>query len=394
MRLQFKIIFLSIFFLLSGFQIEASNKQFTVVIDAGHGGHDSGAVGKKAKEKEINLSVALKFGALISENYPDVKVVYTRKKDIFIPLQKRADIANENNADIFFSIHTNATKGTTAFGTETFVLGLAKTQSNLEVAMRENAVMTLEDGYKIKYQGFDPKSVDSYIMFEYMQDRYLEKSLQLATLIEKQFKQAKRYSRGVRQAGFWVLHKSACPSVLIELGFISNPNEESFLSSEEGRQKLSYAIFEAFKQYKQEHDRKVINSNNYTADNKKKTSDNTQSVQKVGSENTIDDSILLNNQNAEVAENKEAIVFKIQLFAVSKLLKTNDASFKGLKDFSYYFENNLYKYTYGIETDFQTIENLRKSIQNKFPESYIIAFKGDKKIPITEAKKLSKINVQ
>ena len=154
-------------------------KQFTVVLDAGHGGHDAGAIGTYMREKNINLAVSLKLGSLINENYPDVKVVYTRKTDVFIPLQRRADIANENHADIFISIHTNAVKSRTTFGTETFVLGLAKSKSNLEVAMKENAVITLEDDYKTKYQGFDPNSVDSYIMFEYMQDRYLDKSLQL-----------------------------------------------------------------------------------------------------------------------------------------------------------------------------------------------------------------------
>ena len=343
-------------------------KQFTVVLDAGHGGHDAGAIGTYMREKNINLAVSLKLGSLINENYPDVKVVYTRKTDVFIPLQRRADIANENHADIFISIHTNAVKSRTTFGTETFVLGLAKSNSNLEVAMKENAVITLEDDYKTKYQGFDPNSVDSYIMFEYMQDRYLDKSLQLATLIEDQFKSKKRYSRGVKQAGFWVLHKSACPSVLVELGFVSNISEEKFLSTGEGRDELADAIFKAFEAYKRDYDRKsgitpaagspVVNRD---SDNVAKE---TIKVQEVPSDN---------------------VIFKIQLFALERLLQNNHSAFKGLKNVTYYKEGSFYKYTYGESTTFDEIEKTRKEIAGKFPSAYIIGFRGDKKITVSEA---------
>ena len=343
-------------------------KQFTVVLDAGHGGHDAGAIGTYMREKNINLAVSLKLGSLINENYPDVKVVYTRKTDVFIPLQRRADIANENHADIFISIHTNAVKSRTTFGTETFVLGLAKSNSNLEVAMKENAVITLEDDYKTKYQGFDPNSVDSYIMFEYMQDRYLDKSLQLATLIEDQFKSKKRYSRGVKQAGCWVLHKSACPSVLVELGFVSNISEEKFLSTGEGRDELADAIFKAFEAYKRDYDRKsgitpaagspVVNRD---SDNVAKE---TIKVQEVPSDN---------------------VIFKIQLFALERLLQNNHSAFKGLKNVTYYKEGSFYKYTYGESTTFDEIEKTRKEIAGKFPSAYIIGFRGDKKITVSEA---------
>lgn len=352
------LLFLSFFSLSS---LEAQ-RPFTVVIDAGHGGHDSGAVGKYSKEKNINLAVVLKLGALINEKYPSVKVVYTRKTDVFIPLQRRADIANENHADIFFSIHTNAIKSPSTTGTETFLLGLAKSKSNLEVAMKENAVMTLEEDYQNKYQGFDPNSVDSYIMFEYMQDRYLDKSLQLATLIEDQFKRAKRYSRGVKQAGFWVLHKSACPSVLIELGFITNATEEKFLNSQNGRSQLSEAIFNAFEIYKREHDRKSGISI---------------------SENDSDRVAKQNVQPQEVAKND--VVFKIQLFALERLLQLNHPAFKDLSAVTYYKEGSFYKYTYGEAASFEAIETIRKSIEKKFPEAYIIAFRGDKKITVSEA---------
>lgn len=347
-----------------------AQQPFTVVLDAGHGGHDSGAVGKYSKEKNINLAVVLKLGSMINQKYPDVKVVYTRKTDVFIPLQRRADIANENHADIFFSIHTNAIRTPSTFGTETFLLGLAKTKSNLEVAMLENSVMTLEDDYKTKYQGFDPNSVDSYIMFEYMQDRYLDKSLQLATLIEEQFKRAKRYSRGVKQAGFWVLHKTACPSVLVELGFISNASEEKYLNSDAGRTQLSEAIFKAFETYKREHDRKsgIITTVN----------ENRRDLEQAANE----------IKPQEVAAND--VVFKIQLFALERRLQLNHPSFKDLKEVTFYKEGNFFKYTYGNETSFEAIESVRKSIEKKFPDAYIIAFRGDKKITIGEAIKQNK----
>lgn len=336
-------------------------KQFTVVLDAGHGGHDSGAIGSYMREKNINLAVVKRLGSLISQKHPDVKVVYTRKSDVFIPLQRRADIANQNNADIFISIHTNATRGKSAFGTETFVLGLAKTKSNLEVAMKENAVITLEDDYKTKYQGFDPNSVDSYIMFEYMQDRYLDKSLQLATLIEEQFKRKKRYSRGVKQAGFLVLHKSACPSVLVELGFISNRSEEKYLSTNHGRNELADAIYKAFEVYKRDYDRKsgIIS-----------TAPNPEAI-----------------QAQKVAANE--VVFKIQLFALERLLNNNHSAFKGLKDVTYYREGSFYKYTYGEANTFEAIERIRKGIAGKFPDAYIIAFRGKEKITVSDAIKSS-----
>ncbi len=360
MKLLSRFFAVLLFTLFLGVGSLYAQRPFTVVIDAGHGGHDSGAVGKYSKEKNINLAVALKLGSLINEKYPSVKVVYTRKTDVFIPLQRRADIANDNHADIFFSIHTNAIKSPSTYGTETFLLGLAKSKSNLEVAMKENSVMTLEDDYQNKYQGFDPNSVDSYIMFEYMQDRYLDKSLQLATLIEDQFKKARRYSRGVKQAGFWVLHKTACPSVLVELGFISNSTEEKFLNSSAGRTQLSEAIFNAFEIYKREHDRKSGISVNETRPDSEK-----------------------NVQAQEVA--KDEVVFKIQLFALERLLQTTHTSFKGLKDVTYYREGNFYKYTYSEASTFEAIEKVRKSIENKFPEAYIIAFRGDKKITVGEA---------
>lgn len=224
---------------------------FTVVIDAGHGGDDAGAIGlvKGVKEKDLNLTVAKQLAARIRQQYPDVKVVMTRDTDVFLPLQKRADIANKNHADLFISIHTNAAENRKACGAETFILGTDRMEDNLDVAMRENAVMKLEQDQTV-YQGFDPNSIESYIIFELMQNQYMDNSLAFAELVQNQFVGSlHRTNRGVRQAAFWVLLKSACPSVLVEMGFLSNAEEEKWLASEEGKNGIVNGIFNAFEKY-------------------------------------------------------------------------------------------------------------------------------------------------
>lgn len=204
----------------------AEKRNFTLVIDAGHGGHDAGAVGAYSKEKDINLRVALAFGKLVEENCPDVKVIYTRKRDVFIPLQTRADIANRNKADLFISVHTNALPaGRLAYGSETYTLGMARANANLAVAKRENSVITLENDYKSTYQGFDPNKAESYVIFEFMQDKFMKQSVDLASAIQKQYVNAGRPNKGVHQAGFLVLRNTSMPSVLTELGFITTPAE-------------------------------------------------------------------------------------------------------------------------------------------------------------------------
>lgn len=248
---------LAVFFSIASTDVLSQNNKYTLVIDAGHGGHDPGAVGKFAREKDINLSVALYLGELIATNFSDVKVIYTRTTDKYLTLHERANIVNTNQADLFISIHTNSATNSSAYGTETFTLGLAKTKGNLDVAMRENSVILLEDDYKTKYKGFDPRSVDSYIMFEFMQDKYIDKSVSFAQDIQYYFKNhADRIDRGVRQAGFWVLFQSACPSVLVELGFISNAAEEKYLASQLGTKQLAESIYKAFVNLKYEHDKK------------------------------------------------------------------------------------------------------------------------------------------
>ena len=224
---------------------------FTVVIDAGHGGHDTGAVGlkMKVKEKNLNLTVAKQLAEKIRTNYPEVNVVLTRDADVFLPLQQRADIANKHHADLFISIHTNAAENRNAQGAETFILGTERMEDNLDVAMRENAVMKLEEDQTV-YQGFDPNSIESYILFELMQNQYMDHSLQFAELVQNQFVGTlQRANRGVRQAAFWVLLKSACPSVLVEMGFLSNAEEEKWLASAEGKTGIVNGIFDAFQKF-------------------------------------------------------------------------------------------------------------------------------------------------
>lgn len=244
--------FLTIIFSILFFCIQTL--AFTVVIDPGHGGRDVGALGRVSKEKDINLKVALALGDLIKKNYPGIKVVYTRSKDTFVELGRRAAIANTAKADLFISIHTNSTaagrKGTTAQGTETFTLGMHRAADNLAVAKRENSVITLETNYEQTYEGFDPSSSESYIIFELMQDQYMASSVDFASMVQKQFATtAKRVNKGVHQAGFLVLREVSMPSVLIELGFINNRQEEKFLASEWGQKQLAKSIYNAFQAY-------------------------------------------------------------------------------------------------------------------------------------------------
>ncbi len=252
--------FFSLFLLVFSLSAFAAGRSFTLVIDAGHGGHDAGAVGSFSKEKNINLRVALAFGKLVEDNCEDVHVVYTRKTDVFIPLQRRADIANNQKADLFISIHTNALPdGRIAYGSETYTLGMARANANLAVAKRENSVITLENDYKTTYQGFDPSKAESYVIFEFMQDKHMKQSVDLADCIQRQYKQAGRPNKGVHQAGFLVLRNTSMPSVLTELGFITTPAEETYLNSSEGIDALSRSIYNGFLAYRRMHEKGARN---------------------------------------------------------------------------------------------------------------------------------------
>ena len=376
----------------------AANSRFTLVIDAGHGGHDAGALGAISKEKNINLAVALRFGKYVEQNMPDVRVVYTRKTDVFIPLHERANIANRANADLFISVHTNALPaGKIARGFETYTLGMHRAKDNLDVAMRENSVISMEKGYQQTYQGFDPKSSESYIIFEFIQGKNMERSVELARMIQRSVCEgANRPDKGVHQAGFLVLRETSMPSCLIELGFITTPDEENLLNNDGRVDDIAKGIYEAFAKYKNKYDKRV--SVPYRASEKEVTSvpkivpdtyrqtecrsvssDTTArtgkpQVQKTTARNVV--------RNTEV---KGAPVFKLQIFVSSRTLRKGDAHFKGETDYDSYQEGGMVKYTMGASTNYNEIYRLRKSLLEKFPEAFIIAFKNGRKYDVNQA---------
>ena len=373
----------------------AEAKDFVVVIDAGHGGHDPGAVGKISKEKNINLNVALKLGKQIQKNCSDVKVVYTRTRDVFIPLNRRAEIANDAKADLFISIHTNAlANNRTAKGASTWTLGLAKSDANLEVAKRENSVILYESDYKTRYAGFNPNSAESYIIFEFMQDKYMSQSVHLASLIQKQFRHTcQRVDRGVHQAGFLVLKASAMPSILVELGFISTPEEERYLNTEAGITSLSNGIFRAFLNYKREQEIR-LNGSSQTIIPEDTPEPEVETI--ANSDTTpLKDEINTRQENKQISipvekavvnqTERTAPVFKIQVLTSSRPLAKNDKRLKGLKDVDYYKEGGIYKYTYGSSADYNKVLRTKRTIAAQFKDAFIIAFKNGEKINVNTA---------
>ncbi|MGI6222919.1 MAG: N-acetylmuramoyl-L-alanine amidase family protein [Prevotella sp.] len=420
----------------------AGNNRFTLVIDAGHGGHDLGAPGAISNEKNINLKVALAFGKYVERNCPDVKVIYTRKTDVFIPLKERANIANRNKADLFISVHTNALEGgKIARGFETYTLGMHRAKDNLDVAMRENSVIVQEKNYKQTYQGFDPKSSESYIIFELMQGAYMERSVDLAKMIQRSVcSTAHRPDKGVHQAGFLVLRETSMPSCLIELGFITTPDEEQQLNDATEVDLIAKGIYKAFVQYKDKYNNGGVaqlsdeddsddvaqttvysDKSSKTAQTSRNKEDTPASSAKSSSKQTRTASSFSTKQRAvatsttaktstnkkEVASvdkkskkkstkksskttqankaPKNAPVFKVQIFAGKHKLRFNDPRFKGLEGCDSYDDGKLIRYTYGASTNYNEIYRLRKSILDKFPDAFIIAMKDGKIVDVNEA---------
>jgi len=450
-----------------------------VVIDAGHGGKDPGCKGaNKSHEKNVTLSVALKLGNLIKQNFPDIQIIYTRSTDEFIELEERAQIANKNNADLFISIHCNANPSSTPFGVETYVMGLHKTEANLEVAERENASILMEDNYQTHYQGFDPNSPESYIAISLMQNAYLDHSLHFASIIQsKAVNDAQRTDRGVKQAGFWVLYRTTMPSVLVEIGFLSNPEEEKYLISVNGQDKIVNAINNAFKEYKvyiektstktdnspkdnktnpkdkntptqketatktekpaenkivtiEDQNKKTvantpvnqINSNNDTVNAKKATAEtknqnktvtiadtsnkskpvvNYGEVVKKSNNTTNDSAIVKTTKNTINTTNKtetvantaianNQVLYKVQIATSVKQLNTPELKKLNAKE---YFDNNLFKYTVGEETELKKAVELQKQLQEKgYKDAFVVAFLNEKRISPAEAVKLLRKN--
>ena len=383
----------------------AANKRFTLVIDPGHGGHDAGALGAISKEKNINLAVALRFGKYVEQNLPEVRVIYTRKTDVFIPLNERANIANRANADLFISVHTNALPaGKVARGFETYTLGMHRAKDNLDVAMRENSVISMEKDYQQRYQGFDPRSSESYIIFEFIQGKNMERSVELARMIQRGVCDgANRPDKGVHQAGFLVLRETSMPGCLIELGFITTPDEERLLNNDSRVDDIARGIYEAFAKYKNKYDRSVsvpyrakdsedVNLPKIVPDQEPapKTRVVTRGKQPKREEATPEQpkrDVKKQEPKKEVkkAEIADAPVFKLQIFVGSRNLRKGDAHFKGETDYDSFQEGNLVKYTLGASTNYNEIYRLRKEKLDKFPEAFIIAFKNGQKYDVNQA---------
>lgn len=382
----------------------AANKRFTLVIDPGHGGHDAGARGAISMEKNINLTVALRFGKYVEQNMPEVRVIYTRKQDVFIPLHERANIANRANADLFISVHTNALPaGKVARGFETYTLGMHRAKDNLDVAMRENSVISMEKGFEQTYQGFDPKSSESYIIFEFIQGKNMERSVELARMIQRSVCDSGcRPDKGVHQAGFLVLRETSMPSCLIELGFITTPDEERLLNDNAKVDDIAKGIYEAFAKYKNKYDRSVsvpyraanrqestlpkIVPDSYKEEAKNRRVKKQEPVRRTRASKTDDsdrkaDTVASQSRNAP----KDAPVFKLQIFVGNRNLRKGDAHFKGETEFDSFQEGNLVKYTLGASTNYNEIYRLRKEKMEKFPEAFIIAFKNGEKYDVNQA---------
>jgi N-acetylmuramoyl-L-alanine amidase len=362
-------------------QEKGNYKLRTVIIDAGHGDKDPGSPGKHTTEKEVVLAIALKLGKLIETQIPDVRVIYTRKTDEFIPLHQRAEIANSNKADLFVSIHANGNPNTQVTGTETLVLGLHRSEENFEVAKKENSVILLEDDYHTHYEGFDPNSPESYIIFSLMQNLYFEQSINMAALVQDQFRdRAGRKDRGVKQQGLLVLARTSMPGILIETGFITNPEEELYLMSEDGQDLIASAIFRAFRDYK-----KIIESKSSFA----MSSRSNKQIVSEEPANTVDsnttDSFRSVKPVASTQKPLPRVEFKVQIAASSNPISLSSRTFKGLTGICEYHVGDIYKYAVGSSPTFQEIIAYSKQVKERFPDAFIIAVKDSGIIPLDQA---------
>lgn len=433
-----KILFILILFLFCVTSADAQNKRFTLVIDAGHGGRDTGAIGvAKTREKDLTLKFALAFGKLVEKNCPDVKVVYTRKTDKFIELYRRAEIANNNKADLFISVHINALpKGHICRGFQTYTLGRSRRTGkktgvleNLEVAKRENAVIFREENYKSHYRGFDPNSPESNIMFEFIQDTNMENSAELAKYMQRYVCQATgRADMGAHQDNLAVLRLTSMPGCLIELGFISTADEERYMNSSTATEQYARGIYNAFAAYKRRHGGNITvpymsapveekapakpvvkpeepvtapvaevqkeepqavvapietHPTSVTPEPQQEASANTQET----SESPVDPEPQKASETPVVtpAATSKAPVFKVQILVSSQKLKAGDSRLKGQKNVDSYVENGLTKYTVGASENYNEIYHLRKSLLDKFPEAFIIAFRDSQKMDVQQA---------
>lgn len=408
----------------------AASKKFTLVIDPGHGGKDHGAIGVYSREKDLTLKFGLAFGKLVERRCPDVKVIYTRKTDVFIPLVTRAEIANKNHADLFISVHINALAGGRKVrGVQTYTLGQGQNTGrkgiikNLEVAKRENSVILLEENYQQTYQGFDPTSPESNIMFEFIQDVNMQKSVELAKYMQQHICAATGLKdMGAHQNNLAVLRLSSMPGCLLELGFISTPEEELFMNAPQAADMYAIGIFNAFAQYKNRYYEgltvpykapkkvtptvpeivpQVYKQKEETKTKKAKRKSEPTPVlskkeeKKIEESTTTDSRPVTESSKPEViAETRDDIpapvnpdvpIFKVQILSSSRKIALNDEALKGLKGCEWYQEGTLWKYTYGSSTNYNEIRKLQKELTNRFPDAFIIAFKGGQRTNVNEA---------
>ena len=372
----------------------AGSHKYTLVIDAGHGGKDAGALGKRSKEKTINLNVALAFGRYVEQNCPDVKVIYTRKTDVFIPLHERAAIANRNKADVFISIHTNSVASKRPVtGLETYTMGMRRSDEKLSAAMRENEVVLIEDNYQQHYSGFDPRSPESYIIFEMINDANMLESVNLAKKIQKSVcRTASRPDKGVKQDAFLVLRETSMPACLIELGYITTPSEETYLNDKSNIDALGRGIYQAFVEYKNE-------KTKGTSSDKPTTGGPTPQPLPAGKgvdtpntpNNTVNSTDSKGNYSPPSREGQgggsagSAIIFKVQFLTSATKLKPSDSRLKGIKDADCYKDGTLWKYTVGATSSYNEIRQLRREVAKKFPQAFIAAFRDGKRMDLDEA---------
>lgn len=382
--------------------VKENSKQMVVVIDPGHGGKDPGAVSKGIQEKDIVLGIGLKLGKYINENFPDVKVVFTRNTDVFVPLIDRSRIANRNKADLFISLHANTCGTPSLRGTETFVLGLHRSNDNLDVAKKENSVILMEDNYRQTYEGFDPNSSESYIMFEMVQDNYLDQSLSFADDIQRQFKSRLETSnRGVKQAGFLVLRESSMPSVLVETGFVSNQAEANYLKSEEGQHVIASSIFDAFRKFKSRSSGSATSARHTANSNTKPDTSALSALPEKKEENKpMEKAVKVEVSKPEVAKttevdeksksgeapvtsedtlsNKEVAssntYYSVQIGANTTPVEPSASNFKGLKEVRREKTDKYYRYFIGKEASMDNITPLLQKIKLKFPQAFIVYF--------------------
>jgi N-acetylmuramoyl-L-alanine amidase len=366
-----------------------STKPFTVVIDAGHGGHDPGCHGTRFHEKDVALGIALKLGNYIEKHCADVRVVYTRKTDVFLELNERARVANDADADLFLCIHCNASPNKKVFGSETYVMGLHKTKGNLEVAKRENSAILLEDNYQKNYENFDPNSDEATIIFTMYQNAFLDKSLSLASKIQDAYKgRACRTDKGVKQAGFLVLWKTSMPSLLTETGFLTNPREERYLGSEKGQDQMAHALFLAFRKYKDE----FIGQKRAYDDEleRRQPCQGIAEIAEPAEEQLAGDSSLSDVQTQDTTKaltpEQARILFSVQMYSSPKALPVNSERFSGMSDVWRVQQEGMYKYLTGHFKELhEALEEQNRLRGHGFKDAFVVAFEGEKRITIKEA---------